>query len=196
MGHSIQHYVFDVNEDKGRIFAIANDDALEYGDYNSGLNSNIRFIENKIYSDREEAEKAIERLDRGWYDQLAVKFYNYEPVKDTKQIENLESRVEKERQSLADYKEKNAIKNRKTNFVGCSGCGSRINKKYIPDAYHLWNRCPLCRHDLSSETMKKTIENKVNKIKSLDNELKQKRRENNKKGKKSVSWLVKTEFHV
>lgn len=39
-----------------------------------GLGQNIRWLATPIYKSRDEAEKAIDRLDKGDYDQLAVKF--------------------------------------------------------------------------------------------------------------------------
>ena len=40
----------------------------------SGYHMNMHFHETPVYKSREEAEKAIERLDRGWYDDHAVLF--------------------------------------------------------------------------------------------------------------------------
>ena len=74
MGHSIQHYKFDENEDKKRIASIVNGDAIQYGDHGTELNSDIRYID-KLYNDEDEAVEAIRKQDKGWYDQLAVKFY-------------------------------------------------------------------------------------------------------------------------
>lgn len=38
----------------------------------SGYHGNMHFHEYPVYKNREEAEKAIESLDRGWYDDHAV----------------------------------------------------------------------------------------------------------------------------
>lgn len=196
MGHEIRHYVYDENESKERMYAIANEDC-EYGsDNRTGLDSGIRFLENHIYEDEDAAYKAIEDLDKGWYDQLAVKFQSYSPVKDTKAIINLSDRIDKARESIVEYKSKNSIKNRKSQYVGCSGCGSKINKEYVQDAWHMWNKCPLCKEDLSSDTIKNSIISKEEKIVEMTADLESKRKLNAKKGKKSISWLVKTEYHI
>lgn len=196
MGHSIQFYTFDVNENKNKITGIANEDAIYESDSRSGLSSEIRFIENNIYEDKEKAHEAIEKLDKGWYDQLAVKFYEYAKVKDTKKILNLEDNIAKKNQELNEYRNKNAIKNRKSKLVSCPKCESKINKNYVSDLSHNWNNCPLCSENLSSETVKKSIANKILKIDEMSNNLVSLKKENNKKGKKTVKWLVKTEYHI
>ena len=38
----------------------------------SGYHGNLKFHEKPIYKNREEAHKAIEKLDKGWYDDHAV----------------------------------------------------------------------------------------------------------------------------
>lgn len=196
MGHAIQHYIFDEDRDRGEIEGVANQDAIYNSDSRSELPGTIRFIEGEIYEDEEEAEKAIEKLDKGWYDQLAVKFYYYEPVKDTKAIKNLINRIDKAEQDILDYKDKNAINKRKSKLVGCTNCESRINKDYISDNGYNWNECPLCNTDLSSNTVKQSLLNKEERLDKMGQDLKELRRQNAKKGKKSVKWLVKTEYHV
>lgn len=196
MGHSIQHYTFDINKDRAQMLSIVNQDAIYESDSRSELPNHVRFLEDKIYEDIDEAHEAIEKLDRGWYDQLAVKFYDYEKVKDTKAITNLRDRIEKANEDLLDYKAKNAIKLRKSQYVGCTKCGSKINKEYISDRGYNWNKCPLCSEDLSSNTIKNSIKNKEANIKKLRANYENLRKQNAKKGKKSVKWLMKTEYHI
>lgn len=196
MGHEVLYYEFDENESKGKISAIANEDAEYNSDMRTGLESNIRFLDDKIYEDEDEAHEAIKRLDKGWYDQLAVKFNSYGDVKATKAMINLEDRIERITESIIEYRSKSSIKNRKSQYVGCTNCGSKINKDYVSDLEYDWNQCPLCREDLSSETVKNTIINRRDKISELMADLESKRKLNSKKGKITVSWLVKTEYHV
>ena len=127
-----------------------------------------------------------------------VSLHEYAPVKETKAIENLRVKLESYREDLIEYKSKNSIKNRKTKFVGCDSCGSKINKEYISDFTHshLWNCCPLCQNDLSSPTIQKSIENKLERIAKTEQTLSDSIKINSRKGKKKIMWLVKTEFHV
>ena len=201
MGHAIQFYTVEVNKgEKGKqeIEAIANEDAIYQSDSRSPLNQPIRWID-KVYEDYEAAEKGIEAYDNGWYDQLAVKYKEYEKVKDTKTIENLAKRLENYEKDLLDYKIKNSIVNRKSQFVGCDKCGSKINKKYVNSNVHnqhYWNTCPLCYNQLSSKTILDTIDKKEKRINETRSKLKEMRKNNERKGKHRLMWLVKTEFHV
>lgn len=200
MGHSVQYYTVEVSKGqkgKDHIESIANQDAIEQGDYNSSLNSEIRWIDN-IYADEEDAEKGIEKHDNGWYDQLAVKYKKHEGAKKTKAIENMEKRLEKYRNDLIDYKTKNSVSNRKSQFVGCGKCESKINKEYIESRTNLWtwNICPLCNNELSSQTVLQAIKSKEERIKEAEERLHKLIKENNKKGKHTLMWLIKTEFHV
>lgn len=195
MGHEIQHYIHDESTDKAVITTMANIDAEYHSDSRTGIPSAIRFID-VVCEDEDSAYKEIQRLDKGFYDQLAVKFKQYEPVKDSKTIVNLIARIEKSEESLASYKMKNAIKNRKSKYIGCPKCESKVNKDYVGDSGNLWNKCPVCNGDLSSTTIKETIVKKELEIKNLKANVVQKKKEDAKKGKYSIHWLVKTEYHV
>lgn len=199
MGHSIQFYEVEVSKGKkgqDEIERLANYEAEEYGDYRSPLNSAIRWID-VTYDSYEEAENAILNVhDKGWYDQLAVKYKSYKPKEKTKAIINQEERLVKLKEDLEDYFDKNALKNKKTQYVGCKNCGSKINKDYISGASHYWNKCNVCSHSLASKTTLKTIENKKLKIEELEEKVKKMIIENNQKGKATLKWLVKTEYHV
>ena len=199
MGHSIQFYEVEVSKGKkgqDEIERLANYEAEEYGDYRSPLGSAIRWID-ITYDSYEEAESAILNThDKGWYDQLAVKFKSYEPKEKTKAIITQEERLVKLKEDLKSYFDKNALKYKKTQYVGCKNCGSKINKEYISEAHHYWNKCNVCNHSLASETSLNTIENKREKIKELEKRIEEMISKNNQKGKATLKWLVKTEYHV
>lgn len=195
MGHEIQYYTHKEDVSKSVITSIANEDAECYSDSRTGLSSSIRFID-IVCEDEESAYEKIEKLDKGFYDQLAVKFKKYEPVKDSKTVLNLIARVKKYEESLALYKVKNTIKNRKSKYIGCPKCESKVNKDYVSDYGVLWNKCPVCKEDLSSTTVKESIIKKELEIKNLKEKIAQKKKEDAKKGKYSIHWLVKTEYHV
>lgn len=200
MGHSIQYYTVEVSKGKkgqSYIEAIANEDAIRQGDYAEPLHNEIRWID-ETYEDYEDAERAIERLDNGWYDQLAVKYKEYEGAKKTKTIESLEERIERYERDLIEYKEKNSVVNRKSQFVGCNKCESKINKKYVESRIRLWtwNTCPLCKNQLSSNSVLHAIETKEERIRETREKLHELVKINNQKGKHKLMWLLKTEFHV
>ena len=195
MGHAIVHSVHDIKESRGSITADRNEDAMYNGDYCSGLSSDIRFLD-IVCQDYDLAVEAIESHDKGWYDQLAVKFFDYEKVEDTKKIINIRTRIDKEEDLLIKYKKDNSVSNRKSTYVGCTGCGSKINKEYVNKNAYYWNQCPLCEEDLSSKTVKDTVIKKEQKISDLRKEFQKELKINARKGKSSLKWLVKTEYHV
>lgn len=195
MGHEIITYTHDVGTSKIEMNRIAHETAIYRSDSRSELPSDIRFID-VVCKDIKEAEAKIESLDDGWYDQLAVKYYEYKKVKETRKIEQLRERISREETSLKKYKEDNHLSNRKSDFVGCTGCGSKVHKKYIDKDNWNYNCCPLCRTNLSSNTLKESLEKKSDNIEQLTERLAKEIDANNKKGKPTLKWLVKTEFHV
>lgn len=70
--HNIEHFTVGKTEHTpGAILKYVNKWAFDPRE-SSGYHGNLKFHESPVYSNREEAEKAIERLDRGWYDDHAV----------------------------------------------------------------------------------------------------------------------------
>lgn len=196
MGHSIQYYKFNEGVSKDVIKATVDEDAIYESDTRKPIPHQIRYLEREIYESEEKAHQAIEDNDDGWYDQIAVKYYKYTEGKETKTIKDIKERLSKSLESLNCYRSENLIKNRKSKFVGCGNCGSRVNKEYIGDKRFNWNRCPLCNEDLSSKTVVKSIETKENNILKLQERLDKEVVKNNMRNKPKVKWLVKTEFHV
>lgn len=196
MGHSIQYYTFDKKDSKEKIQNVCDYYAIDESNNRSSLPSQIRFIENSVYQDEDKAYEAIKNFDKGYYDQLAVLFYHYEKRKETKEITNLRERIKKTHEALENFQKTHAIKNRKSEFASCPNCKSKINKNYVSDSNYLWNMCPLCRTDMSSKSTKESLERKRENISKLEKMLEEAIKKNNAKGKSTVKWLVKTEFHV
>lgn len=72
MGHSINYFSCanaDLNKAMKRYLATAYDPQES-----SGYHGNMHVHKNIICENYEEAEKMIQRLDRGWYDDHAVRF--------------------------------------------------------------------------------------------------------------------------
>jgi len=196
MGHSIQHYIFDKTESKETIKNTCDYYAINESDNKSSLPHKIRFIETLVYEDKDKAYEAIENFDKGHYDQLAVLFYHYEKRKETKEITSLRERIKKAHEALENFQKTHAIKNRKSEFASCPNCKSKINKNYVSDSSHSWNMCPLCKTDMSSKSTKENLDRKREKLYLMEKTLEEAIKGNNAKGKSSVKWLVKTEFHI
>ena len=71
--HAIETWTFTAKDSKKKIEKICNQRAKEDGDYGHGLDGGIRFNDT-VLPDRETAEKWIRSHDRGWYDNLAIRF--------------------------------------------------------------------------------------------------------------------------
>lgn len=187
--HNVEYRIFkkDVNKSKAQ---------KELNDYVSretwqegghGLGQDIRWYENKVYGSEDEAKDAIEKLDRGWYDQLAVLYEHHSNPRDTKVIEMQNKRAK----LFTEYLEKDRAvyaKTLKSKFIGCKHCGSKLAKDYLTRNY-----CPVCKAEMRPEHVLKAIESAKNKWQKLDSQIDEYIR---KKGKKDVRWLVKIEYHT
>lgn len=192
MGHAIEHYEYDIKTDKRRIESEMNEIAREDGDYHSGLNSSIRWLDH-ICEDRERAYSYIESNDKGWYDQLAVKFREYPKSEPTKTLLSLEERLKKERIKKADYEKAHSVSSFKIEYIGCPKCGSKLKRTLLRN-----NGCPLCGKDLRSKTTLNTLARYENNIRDLVDKICEEERKMNKKNiaKSKIKWLVKIEYHV
>lgn len=71
--HQIMVMVYPSKKTKGAILKECNKIAEREGDYHHRLDGGIRFNDT-VLKNEEEAGKWIEDHDRGWYDNLAVRF--------------------------------------------------------------------------------------------------------------------------
>lgn len=192
MGHAIIHYEFDINTDKRRIESEMNEIAREDGDYHSGLNCSIRWLDH-ICEDRERAYEYINSHDKGWYDQLAVKFREYPKYEPTKALLKLKERVSKEHEKRDAYEKAHSVSSFKIEYIGCPKCGSKLKRTLLRR-----NSCPLCGTELRSKTTMETLQRYSDNIEKLNALIKEEERKINKKNikKSKIKWLVKIEYHV
>jgi len=186
--HQISYFVYPENIDESEVYAelshMAAQDAWEEGD---GLYNPIRWL--KICCDNyDEAKELIEKMDRGDYDNLAVK---YKVCKGTsKTLEALKEREKKTATKLKTLEKNIHHKDVISKFVSCKKCESKINSAYISSNY-----CPMCHADLRP---KSTIE-RLEKLQKTLKEIRQKIKEEEKKiarKNSEVKWLVKIEYHM
>ena len=153
----------------------------------TGLVHPIRWLESKIYPTRDEAEEAIKRLDNGWYDQLAVRYYCPVEVKSEKLDELtkacIETRSEYDKRDRALYAERVT-----SAYIGCRNCGSRLSRQHIRS-----NSCPVCRNELRPDHMLKWVDVARRK---WEKACQTKEAWVNKHSKKIIRWLVKIEYHT
>ena len=73
MSHAIRYLEYPCATSEKAILKDLNSFAYDPQE-SSGYHGNLKFHKEPVYKNREEAEKAIDKLDRGWYDDHAV-FY-------------------------------------------------------------------------------------------------------------------------
>ena len=194
MSHNIEYYVYGEKVDKKRVQAELDNYVAhaDWGEGASGLPNPIRWEDYRVYEDRETAEKAIEDADKKrWYNCMAVKFKEYAPVKQSKAISEIAERVKKATENYQKIVNDARVQNRTSTFIGCPKCGSQLKRELIQGQF-----CPLCRTDLRSNTNIERIKNADQKIKELQKKHRDMVLAEEKKGKPTVKWLVKIEYHT
>ena len=161
----------------------SNSDLVEFP--NAGARFKIHEVSvTEPLADREAAEDFLDERDdwqRSW--NVTVPFYDRENCKPTKKYADLVKRLQTEQGKLAEYTKAHGFSTFKAALVTCTGCGSKLNKDYIKEFC-----CPLCRHDMRSDTVKNTCERYQQKIKVLQKEIRME--EKKAAGEAVVRYLV------
>lgn len=191
MSHVTNYYNFNEDIDKNTVEAEINYEVeMEtWREGGGGLPKSISWHNDTIYDNEQDAVKAIEKMDTGRYDQIAVKYKEYVPGKKTKALINKEKQVETLSNELYELDHKQYFKNHKSKKITCKKCDSVINKDYIKRHW-----CPLCGNDLRSKTEIDKVEKKKEKLSDLKKQIKKMELKNSKKY--NVKWLVKIEYHI
>lgn len=183
--HNIQHYIYQENVDKKKVFAELQNYVEHECWQEGGSLDHIRWETYPVLESQEEAEKWIEKNDRGWYDNLAVRFKR--PVR-TNMPTKFDEKIKK---AYENYSSKNSVvypKTRTSEFIGCAKCKSKLAREHLNT-----NFCPVCRADLRPETTIAAIKAAEAKWRKVQQE---KTDYINKHAKKEVCWLVKIEYHT
>lgn len=91
----------------------------------------IRWIDSEPCANEDEARIKIEHLDKGWYDCIAVKYYDAYNIPETEKIKVLRAA---NTQAYCKYNELASafhFTNAKAEYIGCKNCGSKIARKYL-----------------------------------------------------------------
>jgi len=184
--HNIYYWDFDENCDRKSVLMDIQDLARHDGDGYSGplkWHDEVKPVRN-----RDEAEKWIQSHDKGFYDDHAVRYYDYSKATETKKIADLKTRASECATKVAEYKKAHSVRNFKAEFLGCQKCGSKVSRKYLRSEC-----CPLCGNDLRSPTTLSKIKELEEKRQGLFDRIKEEteKQTNNR----TVRWLVKFEYH-
>lgn len=148
----------------------------------------IRFLEGSICDNRESAIDYIAARDRGDYDGLAVRYYEFGKVPETKRVTDLRAKFAEVEKARREFQAAHLPAVAKAEYVGCRNCGSKVNREYLRHCL-----CPVCHTDLRSSSVLERLrkyENQLNDLQEKINAELLKSRE-----KASVLWLVKFEYH-
>ncbi len=194
MGHNIDHWQKPENVNKKAFEADINDYVRQHtlGEGGHGLDSPIRWIDH-ICDNYEDALEYIRSHDRGWYDQLAVKYYDYPKLEPTKTMITLQERLKAEREKRVAYAAAHAVSTFKAEYIGCPECGSKLKRTLLRD-----NSCPLCHAEMRSKTTMETLQRYDANCEELSKKIKEEERKMQEKMRKQakVVWLIKTEYHT
>ena len=200
MSHNISYRDYAENVDRAKVKADL-DHYVSMEDWQegcSGLYHPIRWLDSHpICGSSEEAEERIKELDRGDYDNLAVRYYVKREItaatyeKACRAVDNAQKAYNELKKKVeADFH------NQKSELIGCKKCGSKLSHKYLDKPV-----CPPCRNGLLSPTAETRLQNAKAKIAAAQQKQKEERDKVTKRMQKfqkgaEVRWLVKFEYHT
>lgn len=136
-------------------------------------------VQKNIYENKYYAEQNMRENE-------AVRFYA-PPEKQSAIMKRLDDQIRREKNKAHDYFVRHNARNRKSQYIGCDVCGSKVNKNYIPDN----NKCPVCgKATFFSDTDLKRLEAYRKNIKNWEEQYKEEERKH-----ATVKWLVWTKFY-
>ena len=191
MGHAIYYMTFPKGTTKnemlkrraGKIRAEGDRDPAD--GFLLASDNGFTLHDGKIYDSYDDAVEAIERYDRGFYDDHGVL---YKTAKEpTKAMEDISRRIDETMKKKKDFFDSHQPNRVKAEYVGCPECGSKISKKHLRS-----HRCPVCGKSMLPKSTKDRLSGYDAKVKDLE----KKYAELERKQKGDVMWLVKLEFHI
>jgi len=187
MGHVIIHKTFSGDKTPQQIT-----DAVLYAVQHSGDRygtERVQFPCSGIIFENEDAAKAyINSINHDFYGGYAVKFRDYSHVPYPQKALEYRKKREETMQKKKEYADAHSVKRQKAAYVGCSACGSKLNRERLRGEL-----CPLCNTDLRAKTTMERIKAYDQKIAELD--VKAEREHEKDKKKAKIMWLVKYEYH-
>lgn len=191
MSHNIRYFTYQESVNPQDVKKEL-DSFVAHEDYQegcTGLYHDIRWINSVICEDEESAQEMIEQNDRGDYDNVAVRFYDYDIRKlMSPEYEELNKKVDEVYRHLNQLQNVCYPQTYVAQFISCKKCGSRIARRYIKS-----NFCPVCRGDMRPAHILNKIGAAERKWKAA---LKQRGEYAEKNCKRVIKWLVKIEYHT
>ena len=137
----------------------------------------------------EKAYDYICSVDRGDYDGIAVQYADFSHIKGGAKIDELRKKVAEISKKKMEFIEAHSPKAQKAAFIGCSECGSKLNREKLSGYV-----CPVCRTDLRAPSTLERIDAFNRRIAEYNKKIAAERSKDQKKAK--IMWLVKFECHT
>lgn len=192
--HNIEHYEYPIAKKQTAIESELNAHVKRktWEEGGGGLYGSIRWHD-EVCDDYASAMDFISRHDKGWYDQLAVKFRRFDKPLNSKRLDELKAQLRETSDKQRELENKVAFTEFKAQYISCKKCGSKLNKDYIKS-----NFCPMCRNDMRSDTTKNAIAKLKEKYETLVAAVREEEKKLAQKKAKDakVYWLVKIEYHT
>lgn len=186
MGHEKMYLTYSDKNSCKDIYDLAINYVKTHGDrYGTEV---VRFPTEVVFETYNDAYNYINTNDRGWYDGIAVQYRDYSNVKNTAKADEIQKKIDETRRKLMEYVRQHSVKKQKAAYIGCSSCGSKLNREKLHGDY-----CPLCNTDLRSETTLNRIAAYKKRIKEYEKALVKEKIKS--KEKAQIMWLVKFEYH-
>lgn len=191
MGHATDYIVVGKKEDIWQAaadFAFYNVDRHENP---SGRYHNILdVLDGTTYEDYDTAFRKAGELERarGSYNDFAIPFFSEMKQEPTKQMLNLQKRIEKLQVDKVEYEKKHSVKTLSSKLITCKHCESKIAKDFLKR-----ESCPVCGEDLRSQYILDRIKKYDEDYRKLIRELRDITKKPSKKG--PIKWLLKVEVH-
>ena len=148
----------------------------------------MRWYDDLILNNYDEARLFLKENDRGNFDNLAVRYMELPEGVTSVELESLRLQFEQAVKEQGNLERTDYIQSLKAEYIGCKGCGSKVSKKYIK-----FNKCPVCGYDLRSDSVKRKIAEAKNKVKEIQEQIKQE--EQKLMGQDvNIKWLIKIEY--
>lgn len=194
MSHNIEHYTYPVTENKAAIESDLQSYAQKatWQEGGGGLPNRIRWYD-EVCLDYDTAMEFLNSHDKGWYDQLAVKYRHFGKPITSNKLTDLKAQLAEVRKKLSELNSKVAAKEFKAQYISCKNCGSKLNRDYIKR-----NNCVVCGYDMRSDTTKNAIARLTEKVNTLEKAIREEEKKLAQKKAKEAKeyWLVKIEYHT
>lgn len=187
MGHEVNFRTFDKNTSVEEMHKHSVMWAFTHVDREenpSGSYDNPWYKHDRVFGTYEEACDFLKR--EGAYNDGCVMYR--EPKGRSAKMKNISERIINLKVKRAEFEEKHDVRNRKSEFIGCTKCKSKVAKEFLNS-----NKCPVCGTDLRAEYITAKINDYCEKVKALEREYRSEEKKQAEKG--IVKWVVKTEVH-